>query len=218
MDIVVIVFAFLLVSLSVMNLYYVDTNESKYTKTVVEVTTANAYDFLSPPQDHSGILLEFYAPWCGHCQTIRPAYEQLGRELSSDGKYRVGACDITQNAAMTGRFEVREVPTIYYIDKMNVYQYTGPLNVASIKEFVYTGHAKYTPVSLLSNPVGPIGASKGFLIHLGYKIIDIIPRMANYLNISETAAMMLVGVLSSMVVLTVTIVVIFLSFEHAKID
>lgn len=218
MDMFVIVFVMVLVYLSTMNLYHVDREEAKYTKTVVEVTTANAYDFLSTRKDHSGILLEFYAPWCGHCQTIKPAFEQLGRELSSDGMYRVGKCDISQNAAMTGRFEIREVPTIYFIDKMNVYKYNGPLNAAAIKEFVYTGHMKYTALGLLSNPLGPIGASKGFLIHLGYKVIDLIPRMATYLSISETAAMMLVGVLSSMLVLTVTIVVIFLSFEHAKVD
>ena len=41
------------------------------------------------------VLVEFYAPWCGHCKTLAPEYEKASKALK--GIARLGAVDMTEH-------------------------------------------------------------------------------------------------------------------------
>lgn len=56
------------------------------------------------------VLVEFYAPWCGHCKNLAPHWESAATELK--GKVKVAALDATENTVMANRFGVRGYPTI----------------------------------------------------------------------------------------------------------
>jgi thiol-disulfide isomerase/thioredoxin len=53
-------------------------------------------------------LPQFYAPWCGHCKALKPAWIDLARQLG--GKVRVGAVDCTSDKATCDEFGVRGEP------------------------------------------------------------------------------------------------------------
>ena len=79
-------------------------------------------------------LVEFYAPWCGHCKALAPEWIRAANELS--GKFNLGAVDATQHQMVAQRYGVRGYPTIKYFppgDKSATPEdYTGGRTAADI--------------------------------------------------------------------------------------
>lgn len=55
-------------------------------------------------------LVEFYAPWCGHCKRLEPEWKSAASQLK--GKVKLGALDATVHTVMASRFQVQGYPTI----------------------------------------------------------------------------------------------------------
>ncbi|XP_062318095.1 protein disulfide-isomerase A3 [Osmerus eperlanus] len=78
----------------------------------VKVLVAENFDAIVN-DDSKDVLIEFYAPWCGHCKSLEPKYKELGEKLSSDPSIVIAKMDATAND-VPSQYDVRGFPTIYF--------------------------------------------------------------------------------------------------------
>lgn len=64
------------------------------------------------------VLLEFYAPWCGHCQKLAPVYAKVGKYLAGIPDIVVASMDVSANdPPQNDQFKVEGIPTIKLVKK-----------------------------------------------------------------------------------------------------
>jgi protein disulfide-isomerase A1 len=107
---------------------------------VIVLTDAN-YD--EEVAKHEHLLIEFYAPWCGHCQTLAPEYSKAATILKEEGLH-LAKIDATANEGLAKRFEVQGFPTIKYYKKGEYSEYHGGRTTEDIVQWF---RKKVGPVS-----------------------------------------------------------------------
>lgn len=77
---------------------------------VIQVT-GQSYDSLIARSNHTSIV-EFYAPWCGHCKNLQPAFEKAAKSLNGLAKVAAINCDEEANKPFCGSMGVQGFPTL----------------------------------------------------------------------------------------------------------
>lgn len=77
---------------------------------VIELTDSNFEELVLNSEDIW--LVEFFAPWCGHCKNLAPHWQSAATELKN--KVKLGALDATVHQVISNRYGIRGFPTIKY--------------------------------------------------------------------------------------------------------
>ncbi len=75
----------------------------------IEVTKNNIEELLS---SELPLMIDFWAEWCGPCRMISPVVEELAAEYN--GKINIGKCNVDEEAEVTERFKIRNIPTLLF--------------------------------------------------------------------------------------------------------
>jgi len=62
--------------------------------------------------DTKDVLIELYAPWCGHCQKLEPIYNELADNLANVKNVVIAKMDATANDAPHGKYQAKGYPII----------------------------------------------------------------------------------------------------------
>jgi protein disulfide-isomerase A6 len=107
--------------------------------------------------------LQFYAPWCGHCQQLKPAWEQAAKALK--GIVNVAAVDCDEHKSVAGEHGIRGFPTIkfFYVSNGAVKSsdYNGGRSAKEIVAFAMEKAKAYAFKQLGEKPPSGGGSSGG---------------------------------------------------------
>lgn len=130
----------------------------------VAVVVAKTYEQIVLDDDKD-VLIEFYAPWCGHCKALAPKYEELGSMYGASefkDKVVIAKVDATANDVPD---EIQGFPTIKLYpagDKKNPVTYSGSRTIEDIIEFIAENGKYKAKASKVEEetPVAPAASDK----------------------------------------------------------
>lgn len=103
-------------------------------------------------------LLEFYAPWCGHCKKLAPEFELLGKAFATTNDVVIAQIDADKHKSLGKDFGIKGYPTLKWISKgKDPRKDTEDVNVARNAEALITYvNERVGTAKKLSKPVSKV--------------------------------------------------------------
>lgn len=82
-------------------------------------------------------FVKFYAPWCGHCQKLAPAWGELAKNFEKDEEVKIAKVDCTQHQTICQEHEVKGYPTLaLFRNGRKIETYSGARTLGELKQYV----------------------------------------------------------------------------------
>jgi len=130
---------------------------------VVELTPANFQKEVI--KSDSLWIVEFYAPWCGHCQRLTPEYTKAAKALK--GVVKLGAVNADDHKSLGGQYQVQGFPTIkiFGLNKNKPEDYQGERTAKGLVSGAMSAAQKFVQARM--------GGKSG-------RVVPSIPRLRNF--------------------------------------
>lgn len=81
------------------------------------------------------LVVDFWAPWCGPCQSMAPVFSAVAAEMC--GKMRLAKLDTEAQQAAASRFAIRSIPTlIAFYQGKEIARQSGALSAGQLKQWL----------------------------------------------------------------------------------
>ncbi|RXG70574.1 Protein disulfide-isomerase [Armadillidium vulgare] len=107
-------------------------------KTPVKVLVASNFDEVAFDKSKD-VLVEFYAPWCGHCKQLAPIYEELGEKYKDSETVVIAKMDSTANELEHTKIQSFPTLKLYKKDDNKVIEYNGERTFVGLTKFLESG-------------------------------------------------------------------------------
>ncbi|MBL4871046.1 MAG: thioredoxin [Robiginitomaculum sp.] len=112
------------------NEYIIDGTDADFMKQVVE------------PSASIPVIVDFWAPWCGPCKTLKPMLEKL--VAAEGGKVKLVKVNTDEQQGIAGQLRVRSIPAVFaFKDGKPVDGFVGAQPESKLAEFIETQKAKF---------------------------------------------------------------------------
>lgn len=108
-----------------------------YAEAVLDLEPSNFDDIVL--KSGKPALVEFFAPWCGHCKNLAPVYEELATVFQhASNKVSVAKVDADNHKSLGKRFGVSGFPTLKWFDGKSdkPVDYNGGRDLESLSKFI----------------------------------------------------------------------------------
>jgi len=102
----------------------------------VLVLTPENFDSVVDGSKH--VFVKFFAPWCGHCKSMIPAYEETAEAFSKENDVVIAEVDADAHKDLGSRFGVSGFPTLKFFKKGSTTpdDYNGGREAADIIDYI----------------------------------------------------------------------------------
>jgi thioredoxin 1 len=102
---------------------------------MIEVNNINDYQNII--NSNKPVLLDFYADWCGPCQTLLPIIEGLATKHDAD--FVIAKVNVDNNRELAQKFAVRSIPALFFIENGEIKErLVGLQTTSALDEKIHT--------------------------------------------------------------------------------
>ncbi|MDP2805802.1 MAG: thioredoxin TrxC, partial [Gallionellaceae bacterium] len=106
--------------------------QALFTAHPIELNSGNFMQHIS--RNDIPVLVDFWAPWCGPCRSMAPAYEEAAQKL--EPHFRVAKVNTEEAQDLGARFNIRSIPTLaLFKGGREIARQAGATNAAGILQW-----------------------------------------------------------------------------------